>query len=253
MASTECIIYLFPSENQEEFGQNLLRSNTNRNSTCTSHFYSEMKEEEITWCKKIHKKINQSRPYKHIFSTTIPDVRTINEIEEQLDQNKYLTIFDWSLDINTLTEELIEHFSNQRNLMLIACDFSSWFEKRLRKKAIFKEEIQQKQWNKCLKLVSTVADTYDNFARMLSGDKSGNADNRKKSAHNSNKKKFTTEELQAMQAAINEIKDDSILFGVMRILKKWMPEAEIAEDTTIDVSKLPKQCIEELMVLLGQM
>ena len=212
-----------------------------------------MKQEEIEWCQKIHMKINQCKAYRHIFSTAIASVRTMNEIEDLLNQNKYLTIFDWSLDINTLAEELIEFYSGQRNLMLIACDFSSWFEKRLRKKAVFKEEIQQKERMKCLKLVSTVADTYDNFSKMLSGDKSGSAENRKKSGQHSSKKKFTQEELQAMQTSINEIKDDSILLGVMRILKKWMPETEIDEDTTIDVNKLPKQCIEDLMILLGQM
>ena len=213
-----------------------------------------MKEEELLWCKGIHQKIKETKAYSHIFQpdVAIANVRTLTEIEELLDQNKYLTIFDWSLDINTLAEELIEYYAGQRHLMLLACDFSSWFEKRLKKKAIFKEEINNKKREKCLKCVVTVSETYDNFARMLSGEKSIGGEGRKKGGSHSSKKKISPEELQAMQSAINQIKDDSILHGVMRILKKWMPELEIAEDTTIDLVKLPKQCIEELMVLLGQ-
>ena len=208
-----------------------------------------MKEEELLWCKRIHQKIKETKAYSHIFKpdVAIASVRTLSEIEDLLDQNKYLTIFDWSLDINMLAEELIEYYSGQRHLMLIACDFSSWFEKRLKKKAVFKEEINNKKLQKCLKYVITMSETSDNYARMLAGE------GRKKGGSHQSKKKLTSEDIQTMQNAINQIKDDSILLGVMRILKKWMPELEIAEDTTIDLIKLPKQCIDELKVLLGQM
>ena len=213
-----------------------------------------MKEEELVWCKAIHQKIKESKAYSHIFKPdiAIASVRTMDEIEELLNQNKYLTIFDWSLDINTLAEELIEYYSGQRYLMLLACDFSSWFEKRLMKKAVFKEEINHKKRMKCLRYVSTVAEAYDNFARMLSGEKSSGSEGRKKSGAHATKKKISPEELQKMQEAINQITDEPVLFGIMRILKKWMPDTEIAENTCIDLAKIPKQGLDELMVLLGQ-
>ena len=214
-----------------------------------------MKPEEIEWCSAIHEKIKQSVTYRHVFrpDLAIASARSMNEIEDLLHQGKYLTIFDWSLDINMLVEELVEYYSGQRYLMLIACDFSAWFEKRLMKKAVTKEEIAEKTRRKGAEKIRLVAETYDNFTKMLAGDKSIFSEGRKKSGQHSNKKKVSPEELQAMQKAINEIKDDSVLLGVMRILKKWMPDTEIAEDTVVDVTKLPKQCVSELMVLLGQL
>lgn len=207
-----------------------------------------MKQEEINWCLQIHEKIKAKKAYSHVLK---PDLkigygRSLNEIDEFLKQNKYLTIFDWSLDVNTLIEDLIEYYNEQKTLLLICYDLGHWFEKRLTKRAVTPEEITHKKVKKTTEKIVLISETYDNFSRMLAGEKF----NTKKSSH---KKRINLEDVATIQKSLEELTDENLLVGVMRILKKWIPDINIQENTSIDVMKMPRQCINELKILLGKM
>ncbi|EAY08413.1 hypothetical protein TVAG_354720 [Trichomonas vaginalis G3] len=209
-----------------------------------------MKQEEIDWCLKIHEKIKAKKVYSHVAK---PDLkigysRSLNEIEEFLKNNKYLTIFDWSLDVNTLIADLAEYYSAQKNLLLICHDLESWFEKRLIKRAVTKPEVVEKNIRKCAEKIVIIGEAYDNFSRMLAGEKFFT----KKGSNSSHKRRVNSEEASSIQKSLDELKDENVLLGVMRILKKWMPDLDIQENTTIDIMKMPKQCFEELKILLGK-
>lgn len=212
---------------------------------------------EYKWCKDLMEKIKSKKIYKYVYGATAEAINcpSFEQIESNLDNHSYISVFDWCLDVELLIEELNDFYQSDRAKKLIVIDFGYWFEKKITNRAVTENEKADKKLNKLCQSVVDIALTYDGCSKKLSSDtgvSSANVGSTRKSSHTSSHKQISQNELNEIQKAIDEVKDSNVVISVLRVLRKWMPDEEITDETSIEFSKIPKPCLNEIRIILGQ-
>lgn len=208
-----------------------------------------MDEDEKKWCLKVMEKLKNNEIFQIIIDAKKPQIEcnSYNEISENLEKCKYISVFDWYLDIQWLISDLQEYYKNDEILSVFISESSLFINKQLQKMDINKNDRNSYLFKKIVKKVFDIVKVYDSFVEHCETEKHV-MEPKHSRRYLQNKAEEKT--LQEIQNALDNIEDMSKMKSIIGILKKWLPDTELSDQTSIEVSKMPKCCILELKSLL---
>lgn len=179
-------------------------------------------------------------------NTLHPSLATI---QEKIEANAYISLFDFSLDMRMLLIDCQNIHSDQNDPDCLAtADMTIWFEKHINKVPRSQEEQFSMKIAKYIKKITQIRKAMSLSARSL---------------------RFNTEKLPqietkkmnkiAPQPVVNEIQkllkndlDTETQVEIAAVLRKHIPSFEIKESVVIDGSEITLNCADELREVLAR-
>lgn len=175
---------------------------------------------------------------------------TLEIIKQKLKDHKYLTPFDFSLDMRLLLEPKVEEEAPNPIQVAILDDLTNWLNYKLLNMPRSKEEMDYMHMQKCVRKLQYIL-----RALMYNPPKSahqivGSAQHKqippnREGLHSSQKR------IDAIQQRIEKIKKPEDLQGVLRILQKYVPQLTLSNEVVIEGRLITKQCVAELRSYLN--
>lgn len=172
----------------------------------------------------------------------------LNDIESKLNDHKYLTVFDFSLDLNLLIEprEVIDETQTTENLILQ--DISEWLLNKLYNYPRTPEEQEYMKVQKCISKINSILTAIQSlYEEMhLLTDPSTVFQSNEASGLNSGNSGAGVKRLEALQDHIEHIKRPDQLEHILSIIQKHIPHISLAPEIVIEGRYITKACAIEL-------
>ena len=156
----------------------------------------------------------------------------------------YMSIFDWSLDVFELLNEMKEIYSENKINLNRILEVELWLEEKLTKISITEEEKIYKLIQKLIKILDDM-----NMIYYYAFNPKNEIENQLNKSKNILKNP-TKKEIDLLQSQINIIQDKKILKNLIIILHKHIPSLELNEYVSIDISQITMDCFNEIKNLL---
>lgn len=203
-------------------------------------------------CKKLLEKL-ENKPIARVLNEGLTDYTgklTLNVIKEKLEANKYLTPFDFSLDLRLLLEP--KNTGNPSNAIqnVILEDINTWLNYKLLNMPRSDAELQYMRMQKCIAKLQYIYKALVYTAPKTPKQIIDAAQHRQvppsREGQHSNQKRIET-----LQKQIDRIKRPEDLQAVLRILQKYVPQLALSNEVVIEGRFISKQCVAELKAYLN--
>lgn len=168
-------------------------------------------------------------------STTIRDFSTILKF---LNANKYITVFDWSIDMTALIYDMIDSTFEGTAKHLIAKEILIWFERKLDNSPKSYQEFTNKRLKKQVRKITNCIEGITAVTILKDTDL---------------EKTISIPELKSLQDMITSISDENTLVNVLFVLKKYIPNLNTDGAIQISQSQVTKQCYYEIENIIKQL
>ena len=163
---------------------------------------------------------------------------TFKEIMEKFTSFRYITPFDFLIEIRCVFASAEDFFVNDPNKLLILKQFSLWFEKKISKLPHNELEEAKLQIKKQLKILNKVSQGISLFSSGI--------------VETGPTYFPPATSIAALQNLILKITDVQTMRQVISIFRRHGIELEPAENIKIPASALSKECVAELTEFLGK-
>ncbi|EAY19160.1 hypothetical protein TVAG_190560 [Trichomonas vaginalis G3] len=175
---------------------------------------------------------------------------SLEVIKKKLNDNVYLTPFDFSLDLRLILEPKNENDKANPVQAAILDDLTNWVNYKLLNMPRSKEEEDYMHIQKCIAKLQKIIK-----AMMYNPPKSAHqiidTAQHKQIPPNREGLHSSQKRIDAIQQRIEKIKKPEDLQGVLRILQKYVPQLTLSNEVVIEGRLITKQCVAELRSYLN--
>ena len=195
-------------------------------------------------CQHILNKIEKKPLCRMIREESWTDVTgqlNLKMIQQKLNEQQYLSVFDFSLDLRLLLEQRDignEDFFVQN---LILQDITQWLLDKLSNYPSCPEEKQYMDVRTCVKKITLIFTAFPTDESHVIPDSS-----QQSSSNNLNIKGAGLKRLEALQSRIEKVKRPEELERILTILQKHIPHIILTPEIVIEGRYLTKACATEL-------
>lgn len=161
---------------------------------------------------------------------------TFQQIRQKLENNVYISVVDWGIDMNDLIYDIIDGVDNKSTDFLVMKEILRWLENKIYHHPKSQEDVIRHELNKIIAMLRE-------FVRIISIRSTRRATDEKQAS-------FTEDDLIELQAKLDEITDPKLLIQLFFILRKHIDHAEIQPTTILTDKMLNQECYDELRQFL---
>ena len=186
------------------------------------------------WCEEIMKRIHNhlTRSFITEPNSKIPMNSSFQTIEEKLKSGKYLTPFDWSIDLTNLIYLFIDGYPENSPPYLIAEDTLQWFDKKMNSIPRSQADFNNKRIKKAKKIIQICMNGLSEKSKF-------------REIHD--EKAITSDDVDRLQNVIQNINDPVLFDKVIFILQSYIGELNFDAEVVIDRRQISKRCFDEIM------
>ncbi|EAX97347.1 hypothetical protein TVAG_293520 [Trichomonas vaginalis G3] len=188
------------------------------------------------WCKMIMDRM-EKHPIRGCLARYEPansSLRNFKFIYDALNENKYITPFDWSIDMTNLIYSYIDSNYEGTGKYFIGQEILEWLENKLDHSPKNFQDFVNHRLQKQIQILTDCIEGIGTIEISKSTDL---------------KKHISPAELKTLQDNFESISDPQTLINVMFTLKKYIPELDADNPIQITQSKITQQCFQELQIL----
>lgn len=188
------------------------------------------------WCKMIMDRM-EKHPIRGCLARYEPansSLRNFKFIYDALNENKYITPFDWSIDMTNLIYSYIDSNYEGTGKYFIGQEILEWLENKLDHSPKKFQDFVNHRLQKQIQILTDCIEGIGTIEISKSTDL---------------KKHISPAELKTLQDNFESISDPQTLINVMFTLKKYIPELDADNPIQITQSKITQQCFQELQIL----
>jgi len=192
-----------------------------------------MNGESKNWCEKIMKRLKRKHLYNFFMLKPLGVMKEcdFSRIEEKLGSSKYLSVFDWSLDVYELAKDIKNSYSTDKIMSYLIDDFLFWFDIKLSRRCENFKEKRIKSIEKCMLKLKKI----EMAAKSIYFPKT-----------------TVSSEISDLQGLIDANMDQKIQLEIYSILKKDNPLLVVNPVTYVDYESLSSGCIEDITKILKE-
>lgn len=205
-----------------------------------------MNEFHTNFCHKCLAKIRNSPIGYFIIDPTneIQKNLTFSDIENKLSAGRYVTIYDFSIDMNNMMYDEIDSSQQNSPEYFIRTDFLQQFQKRIMKAPKTENDLKAQKIKKLAKRLKTIINIMSNNRNPIETEAS-------QSKHPSSFSSLIKQsEIDELQNKIDEITDENVLIKVYHILSENIPYLQLDSEVVIDKNQINQKCLKSLKALL---
>ena len=186
------------------------------------------------WCEEMMKRIRShlTRSFITEPNSKIPINYSFQTIEEKLRSGKYLTPFDWSIDLTNLIYLFIDGYEENSSPYLIAEDTLQWLNKKLNSIPKSEDDFNNKRIQKAKRLIKI----------CMSG-----LSEKSKFREMHDDRPISSDDVERLQNMIQNINNPVLFDKVVHILNSYIGELNFDAEVVIDRRQISKRCFDEIL------
>ena len=175
---------------------------------------------------------------------------TLSIIKEKLQNDQYLTPFDFSLDLRLLLEPRNDGDSSNQIQNLILDDITIWLNNKLLNMPRSEDEMLYMKIQKCVQKLQYACRALA-FSAPKTAKQTVDSSLQRQPPSNREGQYAALKRIESMQQKIDRIKRPEDLQEVLRILQKYVPQLTLSNEVIIEGRFITKQCVAELRNFLN--